>query len=125
MSELPLTRHGCDEGGILCELYREAGYGQLVLRTLPVGQSAGGHWHRETDEWWLVVRGEAVITRRHPTGKVTQQRVSGDLPQVVNVPAGVWHQIENVGDEEVVLFYWASHIYDPERPDKEMTWNTL
>lgn len=125
MSDTPLTRHPCTDGGVLCELYREADYGQINMRLIPVGITAGGHIHPRTDEWWLVMRGVAEITLRWDDGRELVGRRLGELPEIQEIPRNVWHEIKNVGDEEIVLIYWASRVYDPEKPDKVTTWPTL
>ena len=34
-----------------------------------------------------------------------------------DIPTGYTHSIENVGQGELVTLFWASEIFDPERPD--------
>jgi UDP-2-acetamido-2,6-beta-L-arabino-hexul-4-ose reductase len=43
--------------------------------------------------------------------------VCGDAFQVIDIPPGYTHSIENVGEGEMVALFWASEIFDPERPD--------
>jgi UDP-2-acetamido-2,6-beta-L-arabino-hexul-4-ose reductase len=36
---------------------------------------------------------------------------------VIDVPPGVAHRITNVGQDELVMLFWACEPFDPERPD--------
>jgi len=66
----------------------------------------------------MVVQGEAVIRfRRIDSQEIIEHRVHGDEYRVVDIPPGYTHHIENVGDGELVTLFWASQIFDPNRPD--------
>ena len=43
--------------------------------------------------------------------------VSGDKLEVVDIPPGYTHNIENLGDADLVTFMWSCECFDPERPD--------
>ena len=45
--------------------------------------------------------------------------VSGQDFRVVDIPPGYTHSIENVGEGELVTLFWASEVFDPERPDTQ------
>jgi UDP-2-acetamido-2,6-beta-L-arabino-hexul-4-ose reductase len=51
------------------------------------------------------------------SGDTVEYRVEGSHWQVVDIPPGYTHSIENVGPGELITLFWASEIYDPERPD--------
>ena len=86
--------------------YREAlftgKYSQLVIMSVPVGGEIGGETHETTDQIFFVVDGdgEAIV------GNETFGFYEHD---VVFVPAGVTHNIKNVGDEDLKLYT----IYSP------------
>mgnify|MGYP001370664653 FL=1 len=62
--------------------------------------------------------GEAVIRFRRVNGDVVlEYPVSGKKPEVVDIPAGYAHSIENVGSGDLVTVMWASEPFDPARPD--------
>jgi len=117
MKELKV--HKCSDGGLLYEFVRDERFGQLAIRTVPPGVTAGGHRHPETDEWWLVIRGEAALFLEYPNGIREVKRVSGERPQIVPIPAGTGHDIKNVGSDDVMFIFWASRLYDPKTHDKE------
>ncbi|MFQ9680925.1 MAG: hypothetical protein ACLRZH_13335 [Ruthenibacterium lactatiformans] len=82
------------------------------------GVVKGNHWHHTKNEKFLVVKGEGVIRfRRLNTEAVYEYRVSGDKLEVVDIPTGYTHNIENVGESDMVTVMWASEPFDPERPD--------
>jgi len=43
--------------------------------------------------------------------------VSGEKYEVIDIPPGYTHSIENVGDGVLVTLFWASEPFDPNRPD--------
>ena len=49
--------------------------------------------------------------------EVIEYRVSGKDFRVLDIPPGYTHNIENVGDTDVITLFWASEIFDPEAPD--------
>jgi quercetin dioxygenase-like cupin family protein len=66
---------------------------QLVtLIASPPGGSNRPHWHRDFDEWWVVLAGRI---RWDLTGGTVVTAERGDI---VWVPRGTVHHIQNVGD---------------------------
>ncbi len=108
----------CDDRGCLAEFVKSPAAGQIfVSRTRP-GITRGNHYHHTKTEKFLVLAGEAVIRFRHILGdEVIEYRVRGEDFRVVDIPTGYTHSIENVGEGELVTLFWASEIFDPERPD--------
>jgi mannose-6-phosphate isomerase-like protein (cupin superfamily) len=67
---------------------------QLVtLIASPPGGGNRPHWHREFDEWWVVLAGRL---QWELTGGIVVQAAKDDI---VWVPRGTVHHIVNVGDE--------------------------
>lgn len=112
-----LQRH-TDERGSLAELLKSPAFGQVfVSRTRP-GITRGNHFHHTKTEKFVVVEGEAVIRMRPADGgPVTEIPVHGADFTVVDIPTGYTHAITNVGSGELVTLFWASEIFDRERPD--------
>ena len=107
-----------DDRGSLAELLKSPHFGQIfVSRTLP-GITRGNHYHDTKCEKFVVLEGQAVIRFRHVvTGDLTEYLVSGHEYSVVDIPPGYSHSIENVGDGEMVVLFWASAIFDAAAPD--------
>jgi len=49
--------------------------------------------------------------------KIIEYHASGEKLEVIDIPPGYTHNIENVGDTDMVTVMWASEPFDPERPD--------
>jgi UDP-2-acetamido-2,6-beta-L-arabino-hexul-4-ose reductase len=58
---------------------------------------------------WVTPEGNEVI----------EYWVSGEKLEVVEIPPGYTHNIENLGDADMVTIMWASEPFDPAKPD---TW---
>lgn len=107
-----------DARGTLAELLKSTHFGQMfVSRTWP-GITRGNHYHDLKIEKFCVLEGNAVIRFRPVLGdEVTEHRVAGTDFKVVDIPPGMTHSIENVGSGEMIVLFWASEIFDRERPD--------
>lgn len=113
----PLARHE-DARGSFTEIIRTADRGQFSVNISKPGVVKGNHWHHTKNEKFLVVSGEGVIRfRKIDGGEVITYRVSGNQPVVVDIPTGYTHNIENLGDTDLVTFMWASECFDPDKPD--------
>ena len=78
----------------------------------------GEHWHHTKHEKFIVLSGEGVIRLRRPgDGTVISYRVSGEAMQVVDIPPGYTHNIENTGERDMITLMWANERFDPARPD--------
>jgi UDP-2-acetamido-2,6-beta-L-arabino-hexul-4-ose reductase len=107
-----------DQRGELTELFKSFHFGQVfVSRTRP-GITRGNHYHDTKVEKFAVLEGEAVIRLRHILGPdVIDYPVSGKNFQVVDIPPGYTHSIENVGQTDLIVLFWADEIFDPSSPD--------
>lgn len=107
-----------DARGALAELMKMDGHGQIfVSRTLP-GIVRGNHYHDAKVEKFMVLEGEAVIRFRHlSTNERVEYPLSGRDFTVVDIPPGWTHEIENVGNREMIVMFWSSEVFDPSRPD--------
>lgn len=107
-----------DNRGTLAEFLKSDSLGQIfVSRTRP-GAVRGNHVHRTKTEKFFVVEGRGVVRFRHIlTGEILEYPVSGQDFRVVDIPPGYAHSIQNVGDSELVVLFWASEIFDPMQPD--------
>jgi UDP-2-acetamido-2,6-beta-L-arabino-hexul-4-ose reductase len=53
--------------------------------------------------------------------EVVEYRVRGEAFQVIDIPPGYTHSIQNIGAGDMVTLFWASEIFDPDRPDTYFT----
>ncbi len=107
-----------DARGSLAEFIKSPWFGQVfVSRTRP-GVTRGNHYHHVKTEKFFVVAGEGLIRLRHVEGTEIQEiPVRGEDYRVVDIPPGYTHSITNVGGGEMIALFWASEIFDPDRPD--------
>jgi oxalate decarboxylase len=99
----------------------KGGYLQLATKTnLPILDGLGvlgfglnpkgvvePHWHTNAGELVYIVKGQTRITVLSPDGKVDVMEVNGG--QGAFAPASHFHNIENVGKEEVEVIAFFSH----------------
>lgn len=115
----PLEVH-TDARGSFTEFLRTASAGQVSVNVAHPGIVKGNHWHHTKNEKFLVVKGEASIRfRRIDSDEILEYRVSDRALQVVDIPTGYTHCIENVGSEDLVTVMWANEPFDPAHAD---TW---
>jgi UDP-2-acetamido-2,6-beta-L-arabino-hexul-4-ose reductase len=109
-----------DQRGTLAEFIKSNNFGQIFISRTRPGITRGNHYHHTKTEKFFVVEGEGVIRMRQiESSKVLEYRVRGEGLQVIDIPPGYTHSIENVGAGDMVTLFWASEIFDPDRPD---TW---
>lgn len=107
-----------DERGKLFEVIRMAGGGQVFFSTTKPGVIRGNHFHTRKIEWFCVLEGEAVIRlRKVDESEVHEFRVSGSAPQFISIPVLHTHQIENVGERDLLTMFWCNEIFVPEDTD--------
>ena len=115
----PLTMHE-DNRGSFTEILHTAERGQVSVNVSRPGIVKGQHWHHTKHEKFLVVSGEGAIRFRKmddPSAQVITYRVSGAKLEVVRIPPGYTHNIENLGTTDMVTVMWANEVFDPQRPD--------
>ena len=113
----PLEMH-TDNRGSFTEFLRSPERGQVSINISHPGIVKGNHWHHTKNEKFLVVKGEGVIRFRNIFSReVIEYHVSGDKLEVVDIPCGCTHNIENVGTEDMVTVMWANEAFDPDHPD--------
>ena len=115
----PLTMH-CDNRGSFTEALHSAERGQVSVNVSRPGIVKGQHWHHTKHEKFLVVSGEGVIRFRQmgmEEGRVLEYHVSGAKLEVVRIPPGYTHNIENTGAGDLVTLMWANEVFDPANPD--------
>lgn len=107
-----------DERGSFTEFLRTPDRGQVSINISKPGITKGNHWHHTKNEKFLVVSGTGVIRfRKIDTDEIIEYFVSGEKLEVVDIPVGYTHNIENLGDNDMVTVMWVNEVFDPENPD--------
>ena len=108
----------CDDRGSFTEILRTEDRGQFSVNITKPGIVKGNHWHNTKNEKFVVVSGKGVIRfRKVGEEKVHEYFVSGEEIKVVDIPVGYTHNIENIGDTDLVTFMWCNECFDPSKPD--------
>lgn len=107
-----------DQRGSLAEFLKSSSMGQIFVSRTKPGITRGDHYHHTKTEKFLVLEGKGIIRFRHiEEDEILEYQVNGEKYQVVDIPPGYTHSIENVGKGILVTLFWASEVFDPEKPD--------
>lgn len=109
-----------DDRGSFTEIIRTIDRGQFSVNISKPHITKGNHWHHTKNEKFLVVSGNGVIRFRNMSesnAKIIEYFVSGDKMEVIDIPTGYTHNIENLGDTDMVTFIWCNECFNPQRPD--------
>ena len=113
----PLVTHS-DPRGAFTEFLRTKGQGQVSVNLSHPQVKKGGHYHHTKHEKFLVVAGKGVIRlRKVDSDAILTYHVSGDKLEVVEIPPGYTHEIENTGETDMVTLMWVNENFDPAHPD--------
>lgn len=108
----------CDERGSFTEFLRTADAGQVSVNISKPGVVKGNHWHDTKNEKFLVVSGKGVIRfRKIDSDDVIEYYVSGEKLEAVDIPTGYTHNIENLGQSDMVTVMWANETFNKDKPD--------
>lgn len=107
-----------DDRGSLAEVVRTDNKGQCFVSSTRPGVTRGNHFHRRKVERFVVIGGEAQISiRRLFATEVNDFVVSGKQPAVIDIPTLHTHNITNIGDDDLITFFWADELFDSTNPD--------
>ncbi|WP_117161243.1 capsular polysaccharide biosynthesis protein CapF [Paraliobacillus sp. X-1268] len=107
-----------DQRGSFTEFIKTPERGQVSVNISKPGVTKGNHWHHTKNEKFLVVSGNGVIRFREiNSDEVIEYFVSAEKMEVVDIPTGYTHNIENQGVTDMVTIMWANEPFDPEKPD--------
>lgn len=113
----PLLTHE-DGRGSFTEILKSADRGQVSVNITKPGIRKGDHWHHTKNEKFVVVSGKALIRfRRYGSHEIIEYHVRGERPEVVDIPTGYIHSIENEGETDLVTLIWCNECFDPDQPD--------
>lgn len=124
LSYLPTNRFSyelkmnVDTRGSFTEFIKTIDRGQVSVNISKPGIVKGNHWHHTKNEKFLVVSGTGVIRfRLVGNDEIIEYYVSGDKLEVVDIPPGYTHNIENLGNNDMVTIMWANEPFDPNNSD--------
>ncbi|MEG2219299.1 MAG: capsular polysaccharide biosynthesis protein CapF [Muribaculaceae bacterium] len=103
-----------DNRGSFTEIIRTQDRGQFSVNISKPHITKGEHWHHTKNEKFCVV---VIRFRKIDSTEVIEYFVSGDRIEVVDIPTGYTHNIENLGETDMVTFMWCCEPFDPTHPD--------
>lgn len=107
-----------DNRGSFTEFIRTPDRGQVSVNILKLGITKGNHWHHTKNEKFLVVQGQGIVRfRKVDSDKILEYFVSGDKLEVVDIPTGYTHNIENIGNVDLITIMWTNESFNPDKPD--------
>jgi len=107
-----------DERGSFTEFLKSPDRGQVSINISKPHVTKGNHWHHTKNEKFLVVSGKGVIRfRKIDSDEIIEYVVSGEKLEVIDIPVGYTHNIENLGDTDMVTIMWVNEIFDRDKPD--------
>ncbi len=105
-----------DERGSFTEFFK--GNGQLSVNVSKPGIIKGNHWHHTKIEKFLVVAGNGVVRFRQIDSKeIIEYFVNSNKLEVIDIPVGYTHNIENLGVNDMVTIMWANEEFNKKKPD--------
>lgn len=124
----PLNRRP-DERGTFTEVYRKDWQDlletdsaiQANLSTTYPGIIRAWHRHnRGQTDYFLALKGAIKVgVYDDKTGELDEIVSNGQNLQIVRVPGKFWHGFKAIGDEQAMLLYFTTNLYDPSDPDEE------
>ena len=107
-----------DERGSFIELSKALSMGQSSYSTTNSGITRGNHFHTRKIERFSVIKGKAKIElRKYLTDEIISFELEGNSPSYVDMPIWYTHNITNIGEEELLTFFWINEPYDQNDPD--------
>lgn len=107
-----------DNRGSFTEAFKTEDKGQVSVNISRPGIVKGNHWHHTKNEKFLVVSGQGIIRfRKIDSDKIIEYKVSGEKLEVVDIPCGYTHNIENIGVTDMVTVMWANELFNKDKPD--------
>jgi UDP-2-acetamido-2,6-beta-L-arabino-hexul-4-ose reductase len=107
-----------DHRGSFTEFIKTSDRGQISVNISKPGITKGNHWHHTKNEKFLVVSGIGVIRfRKLGSDHVIEYHVSGEKLEVIDIPPGYTHHIENLGVTDMVTIIWANEQLEPDKQD--------
>ena len=111
----------CDDRGSFTEFLKTHRNGQISVNLIKPGIIKGNHYHNTKVEKFLVVGGRGVIRLKNIfSDSVLEYLVDSEAMEVIDIPIGYSHNIENTGNEDMIVVIWCNEVFDKENPDTYM-----
>ncbi len=108
-----------DERGSFTEILKSKSCGQFSVNVSKPGVTKGNHFHHSKWEFFVVVKGKALIEMRDVNSdEVLRFEVSDKKIEAIHMLPGYTHNIINLSDsEDLVTLMWVNEMFDSSKPD--------
>ena len=107
-----------DHRGSFSELTRAFSMGQTSFSISKKGVVRGNHFHTRKIERFSVIKGKAKIQLREIlSDNICEFIIDGDKPSYVDIPVWHTHNIQNIGDEDLITVFWTNEHYNEDTSD--------
>lgn len=104
--------------GTATDLLKSHTSGLISVSVTKPGCLKGNHWHQSKVEKYVVLSGRGVIRLRMlGSNRITEYFVSGEAPELIDIPAGYTHNLENLGETDLVTIHWTDECFLPGQED--------
>lgn len=107
-----------DERGTFVEVFKDPDFGQISYSVSRPRVVRGNHYHKRKIEKFLVLQGEGKMRMRNRlSGEAKEFDLSGEAPKIVEIPSDWVHNIENKGENDMIMLVWANEVFKPDDAD--------
>ena len=107
-----------DDRGRLSELIISKNQGQIFFSTTKPGIVRGNHFHTRRIERFCVLEGEASVKmRKIGTNEIIDYKIKGTDNKVIDMPVYYTHNLENIGNTELICCFWMNDILKEQKID--------
>jgi len=86
---------------------------EVYVTSAKPGESKGGHYHLKAQEWFTLIKGQALLTIINiDTLEKTECKLSDLKPETIYMPERFAHNFLNIGDEDYILLAYTDRLYD-------------
>lgn len=112
-----LIKH-TDQRGDFTELFKLSSTGQISFSTTKPGYTRAMHYHHSKVEKIVVTNGKAKIKLQSLFNNVEEEFIlTSESLQIFTLAPGVYHEITNVGNEDLHLIIWSNQHFDKNNLD--------
>lgn len=93
--------------------------GQVNISFTVPGQKRGFHMHNHKIDYWRLLQGKqmVVLIEDYQQPTETTRILFMEAGDELDIPSGVWHAYQNVGDEVSIMAYYETAKSGPSRGD--------
>lgn len=114
----PIDEHK-DQRGSFIEFLKHKNIGQISYLTIKPNKIRGCHFHHYKTEKFLIHSGKFQVTYFDISDKKKKftKKFNNKKSYVLETIPGYYHEIKNIGKQEISVLVWANEIFDKLKPD--------